>query len=79
MRASRVVLTAPRFALLDRPAPLLSADDVDRALALLATHGITSVTFASDALLAARHDALLELGPDGTWTWRPAHEKSPAA
>ena len=50
-----------------------------RCAARARCRGITSVTFASDALLAARHDALLELRPDGTWTWRPAHEKSPAA
>ena len=75
---ARVVLAAPRFALLDRPATLLRADDVVRALALLAAHGITSVTFAPDTQLAARHDALLEMASDGTWTWRPIREE-PAA
>jgi vitamin B12/bleomycin/antimicrobial peptide transport system ATP-binding/permease protein len=75
---ARVVLAAPRFVLLDRPATLLSAEDVARAVALLAADGITSVTFAPDAQLAARHDAQLEVADDGTWTWRPSREESPA-
>jgi putative ATP-binding cassette transporter len=75
---ARVVLAAPRFALLDRPATLVGADTVVRALALLTAHGITSITFAPDAQLAARHDALVEVMHNGTWSWTPLHEK-PAA
>jgi putative ATP-binding cassette transporter len=75
---ARVLLAAPRFALLDRPATLLGAADVRRSLALLAAHGITSVTFAPDGQLAEQHDALLEVAEDGTWTWQPISEESPA-
>jgi putative ATP-binding cassette transporter len=75
---ARVVLAAPRFALLDRPVTLLGADTVVRALALLTGHGITSITFAPDTQLAAQHDALVELTHNGTWAWKPLHEE-PAA
>ena len=75
---ARVVLAAPRFALLDRPATLLGPAVVAGALALLAEHGITSVTFASDAQLAAHHDARLDVAHDGTWTWQPLRDESPA-
>ena len=75
---ARVVLAAPRFVLLDRPATVLDADNLTRALVLLAAHGITSVTFAPDAWLAPQHDAVLELTPDGRWTWQPTRAESPA-
>jgi vitamin B12/bleomycin/antimicrobial peptide transport system ATP-binding/permease protein len=75
---ARVVLAAPRFALLDRPATLLGPDEVGRALAELAARGITSVSFASDAQLAAHHDARLDVAPDGTWTWELIRQESPA-
>jgi putative ATP-binding cassette transporter len=75
---ARVILTAPRFVLLDRPATVLDADDLGRALALLTALGITSVTFASDAWLTSQHDAVLELALDGRWTWQPTRDESPA-
>lgn len=78
LAVARVVLAVPRYALLDRPTTLLGADDAARALALLAAHGITSVTFAPDAQLAVQHDALLDVAHDGTWTWQPTRAESPA-
>jgi vitamin B12/bleomycin/antimicrobial peptide transport system ATP-binding/permease protein len=68
---ARVLLAAPRYALLDHPATLLDRADVVRALGLLASHGIIAVTFAPDAELAARHGARLDLAKDGTWDFRP--------
>lgn len=68
---ARLVLAAPRFALLDRPGTVLDADAIARALDVLAAHSITAVTFSADAALAARHDARLELAVDGGWTWEP--------
>jgi putative ATP-binding cassette transporter len=72
---ARILLAAPRFVVLDRPAALLG-DAADSALALLAKQGITAITFAPDARLAARHDALLEIAADGTWRRRPIAEGS---
>jgi len=63
---ARVVLAAPRFVLLDRPATLVGPAEVARALALLAADGITSVTFAPDAHLATQHDTVLAVALDGT-------------
>jgi putative ATP-binding cassette transporter len=76
---ARIVLAAPRFAVLDRPATLLGPDTVVRVLDLLASQSITVVTFAADMALAAQHDARLELGDGGSWTWQPIREESRTA
>src|SRR5262249_17197986 len=67
LAVARVVLAGPRIVLLDRPATLLGAEDGARALALLAAHGMTCVTFAADDRFAPQHDARLELADDGSW------------
>jgi putative ATP-binding cassette transporter len=64
---ARVLLAAPRFAVLEGPGTLLGADAAARFLGELATRSITAVTFASDDALAAHHDIRLVLGTDGTW------------
>jgi putative ATP-binding cassette transporter len=76
---ARLVLAAPRFALLDRPGTVLGAAAVARALDLLSDRSITAVTFADDPALEARHDARLELAGDGTWRWEPIRERSASA
>ena len=68
---ARIVLARPLFAILDQPATSIGADAVVRALELLAARSITAVTFAADAALAAQHDARLELGSGGCWSWQP--------
>ena len=74
-----VALLAPRLVVFDRPSTLLPHELVVRALEQLASRGITAVTFASDASLAGLHDARLELGEGGRWSWHPSPEESPAA
>jgi len=64
---ARLVLAAPRFALLDRPGNVLDLDAVTRALDLLAQRSITAITFESAPELAAFHDMRLELASDGSW------------
>jgi putative ATP-binding cassette transporter len=76
---ARVLLAAPRFAVLDRPALVLGPERAAHALALLATASITTVTFASDPALADQQDARLELFDDGRWTWTPLRAKSRSA
>jgi putative ATP-binding cassette transporter len=76
---ARVLLAAPRFAVLDRPALVLGPERAAHALALLAAASITTVTFASDPALADQHDARLELFDDGRWTWTPLRAESRSA
>jgi putative ATP-binding cassette transporter len=75
----RALLAAPRFVVLDRPTTLLGAEAAARALDLLAARSITAITFAADASLADRHDARLDIGDGGTWTFRPVEpNRAPA-
>lgn len=73
---ARVVLAAPRFVVLDRPATLLAHDVVERALTVCTGAAITVVTFAHDAALATGNEARLELAEGGRWTWRPGPVES---
>lgn len=67
---ARILLAAPRFVLLDRPATVLPLGAVLRALKLFAAHSIGVVTFAPDTDLAPQHERLLELADNGAWTCR---------
>jgi len=75
---ARVLLAGPRYVVLDRPATLLGDDDVAKVLAMLANRGVTAVTFAADARVAGRHDELLELAADGSWTRTPVTKETSA-
>jgi putative ATP-binding cassette transporter len=72
---ARVLLAAPRFALLEAPGTLLGTDTAARLLGLLEQRSITVVTFASDESLAAYHDLRLKLDLGGTWSMQPLHER----
>jgi putative ATP-binding cassette transporter len=76
---ARVLLAAPRFAVLDRPALTLGPERAAHALALLAAASITAVTFASDPALADQHGARLDLFEDGRWAWTPLRAESRSA
>jgi putative ATP-binding cassette transporter len=76
---ARVLLAAPRFAVLDRPALVLGSERASHALALLAAASITTVTFTSDPPLADQQDARLELLEDGRWTWTPLRAEGRSA
>ncbi|CAL1239666.1 ABC transporter ATP-binding protein/permease [Candidatus Methylocalor cossyra] len=70
LAVARVLLAAPSFAFLDRPATALEPPQVERVLALLDAASITSVVFEPAAVHPERFDAVLELLGDGTWVWR---------
>ena len=76
---ARLALAAPRYAVLDRPETVLGAEAVARALDFLAEQAITLVTFASKPGLADRHDALIALAADGSWSFEPLHQASETA
>jgi putative ATP-binding cassette transporter len=73
---ARVVLAAPRFAVLDRPGTLVPRELVDRTCRAFSEASITVVTFARDAELVMHHDVQLEIGEGGRWAWRPLREES---
>ncbi len=68
---ARLLVTAPRFAFLDRPATALGVDEVDEVLKQLTQHSISYVVFAEDDDRRNRYDAVLEFESDGTWRWNP--------
>ncbi|UZR29646.1 ABC transporter ATP-binding protein/permease [Methylococcus mesophilus] len=67
---ARLLISRPRFALLDRPAATLSADQLDMVLNQLSRHAIAYVVFAEDEDRPERYDAVLELKGGGTWEWK---------
>lgn len=76
---ARVLLAAPSFAVLDRPATALGAEGAAQMLARLAERAVTAVTLAPDETLATLHDRVLELAEDGGWSQHPAREESRTA
>jgi putative ATP-binding cassette transporter len=69
MAFARLILAAPRFAFLDRPATILGAERVGRLLRVLHEHAITYLTIGDPSGLDRHHDATLVLAPDGSWSW----------
>ncbi len=69
LAAARLLLAAPRFALLDRPASALDPERVQDILDLLAQRSISYVTFEETVGALGRYDEVLELLTDGRWCW----------
>jgi vitamin B12/bleomycin/antimicrobial peptide transport system ATP-binding/permease protein len=67
---TRVVLAGPRFALLDRVETTLGPDQVRQALERLTGNSITPIHLAGAAQSLEPYDAVLEIDPDGEWSWR---------
>jgi putative ATP-binding cassette transporter len=78
---ARAILAKPEFALLDQLDAAFNDTEHERVLKLLASHGITCVTFGEHTPDPARHDACLELNDDGSWKWtelNPQNSKTTA-
>jgi putative ATP-binding cassette transporter len=73
---ARVLLAAPRFAVLYGPGTVLGAEAGAEILRLLAVQSITLVTFSSDRALASLHDLQLTLDAGGTWSIQPIRMES---
>jgi putative ATP-binding cassette transporter len=73
---ARVLLAAPRFALLARLESGVGAVRAAEVLAALATRGIAYVVFGDEALGREHFDAVVEVAPDGTWTRTATREGS---
>jgi putative ATP-binding cassette transporter len=67
---ARILIAAPRFALLDRPSTALDLSQVEQMLKILAERGIGYVCFNETDIPADYYDAVLELADDGRWQWR---------
>lgn len=76
---ARVLIAAPRFALLDRPSSALTEPERTHMLAVLALHSISAVVFEEsvEAEMGAAPSAVLTLYDDASWTWSPP--QTPAA
>lgn len=70
---ARVLLSRPRFALLDRPGSTLRSEQVELVLLLLRRRAISYMTFESEEHEAhlRYYDILLSLEEGGAWTCRP--------
>jgi putative ATP-binding cassette transporter len=79
---ARIVISAPRFAFLDRLNTALSVEDVARMLRLLTEHHITYVNVGhsrhgrrdTDDKLED-YDAILEIAGDGSWSWKYINQR----
>ena len=68
LACGRLLLLAPRFVFLERPAATLESPQIDRLLALLRARAITYVVFDKDAPDLVPYDQVLEIEQDGSWT-----------
>ena len=71
-----LLLATPRFALLARLEAAVGAERAVAVLEALAARGIGCVVLGDGALGRERFDAVLEIAPDGTWTWTATQEIS---
>jgi len=69
LSVARVVLAAPQFVFLHRIGTTLGAEQVEGVLSVLSSHAITYIALEHTEDLRERCDAVLQLAPDGTWTW----------
>ncbi|MGZ8215733.1 ABC transporter ATP-binding protein/permease [Methylomagnum sp.] len=70
MAFARLLIAAPRFAVLDRLGSALDADQLGRLLDRLNERSITYVHFGEPDEPLDYYDAVLELAGDGPWAWR---------
>ncbi|TCU17832.1 putative ATP-binding cassette transporter [Rhizobium azibense] len=62
-------LAAPRFAFLDRIDTTLGPERFHKIMRMLSENSITVINNAETVALRDCHDAVLEFGEDGGWTW----------
>lgn len=68
---ARLLLAAPRFALLDRIGTALNPPQVDRVLDILGQRSITYLLVDHGESRLDRYNALLDLHEGGSWKWIP--------
>ena len=73
---ARLLLAAPRFAILGPLAPTLGFGQATRVLVALPERGVGYVVLGDRALGRALVDAVVDIGADGTWTETPMKEET---
>jgi putative ATP-binding cassette transporter len=74
---ARLLLTFPRFALLDRIGTALTPSQVEHVLDTLSRHGVTYMLVDHGDSRMDRYNALLDLHEGGSWKWIPLKEGKP--
>ncbi|UIY24086.1 ABC transporter ATP-binding protein/permease [Rhizobium leguminosarum] len=64
-----ILLAAPQFVFLDQIDTTLGLEQFPRILQILSENSITCINNAETDVLRDYHDAVLECGEDGSWTW----------
>jgi putative ATP-binding cassette transporter len=67
---TRLILTRPAFAMLDRLNATLKPDQLRQALQRLEENSITYLTLTEVAESVDLYDAILEIDADGAWNWK---------
>jgi vitamin B12/bleomycin/antimicrobial peptide transport system ATP-binding/permease protein len=73
---ARLLLAAPRFAILGPLAPSLGVGQATGVLAALAERGVGYVVLGDRAVGRALVDAVVDIGADGMWTQTPMKEET---
>jgi len=73
---ARLLLAAPRLAVLRPLAANLGIDQAKHVLAAVAERGVGDVVLRDGKLGSALFDAVVEIGADGTWTHPPTKEET---
>jgi putative ATP-binding cassette transporter len=68
---ARLLIAAPRFALLDRIATALAPEQVKRVLDILSKNSVTYLVVAVGEGSLERYSAVLDLHEGGSWRWTP--------
>lgn len=72
LAVARVIISAGRFAFLNRPHSALGSETLNHVLRVLANRGITCVSFGNGPPERGLYDFCLELNEDGSWRWTEA-------
>ncbi|QJD29945.1 ABC transporter ATP-binding protein/permease [Methylococcus geothermalis] len=71
---THLLLLGPRFVFLDRPGTALDAEQLDRVLQILHDNSIAYITLGNGHDNLSFYDAVLELEPEGRWSWKEIRE-----
>ncbi|MCW1885956.1 ABC transporter transmembrane domain-containing protein [Luteolibacter flavescens] len=70
LAVARALLTKPDFILLDHLDAALDAEEFRRVRQVISRRGVAAVVFGNGKTSESDYDAVLEIHPDATWSWR---------